>query len=249
MSSPARRPSPGRPAPVRPDPAPEATRTAKAPRTAEASRTRTARRTGLRRLDPSSWGGAIVLMLALTAAVWVVQIVNAHDSYQLNRFGLRPREVSGLWGVLTMPFLHAGWHHLLSNTAPLVLIGWVVMIGGLRVWFVVTLTVVLVGGLLTWAVGPGDTVIVGASALVFGWLGYLIARAYFTRKIRWILSTALVLIFFGTLLYGLVPAPHSNVSWQAHACGLVAGAAAGAALHGRGGERRRSGRRAVSLRP
>ena len=227
MSSPARRPSPG----PRPSPG------------------RSAPRTRFRRWDASSWGGALALVLLLTAAVWVVQIVNAHDDYRLNRFGLRPREVSGLWGVLTMPFLHAGWHHLLSNTAPLVLIGWVVMIGGLRVWAIVTLTVVLVGGLLTWVVGPGDTVIVGASALVFGWLGYLIARAYFTRKIRWILSTALVLIFFGTLLYGLVPVPHSNVSWQAHVCGLVAGVGAGALLHPRGGERRRPWRRAVSLRP
>lgn len=243
MSSPARRPSPGRPVPVRPEPAAKTSRTLKPPRTPRAPRT------GLRRLDPSSWAGAVVLILVFTAVVWVVQIVNARDDYQLNRFGLRPREVSGLWGVLTMPFLHAGWHHLLSNTAPLVLIGWVVLIGGLRVWAIVTLVVVLVGGLLTWVVGPGDTVIVGASALVFGWLGYLIARAYFTRKIRWILSTALVLIFFGTLLYGLVPVPHSNVSWQAHVCGLVAGVAAGAALHGRRGDQRRSPRRVVSLRP
>ena len=185
-------------------------------------------------------------MLALTAVVWIVQIVNDQDGYALDRFGLRPRSVSGLWGVLTMPFLHASWDHLLSNTAPLVLIGWVVMVGGLRTWVVVTLTVILAGGLLTWAVGPGDTVIVGASALVFGWLGYLIARALFSRKIRWILSTALVLIFFGTLLYGLVPVPHSNVSWQAHVCGFVAGAAVGAVLHGRRGEQRPQRRSAVS---
>ncbi len=185
-------------------------------------------------------------MVLLTAVVWIVQIVNVQDDYGLDRFGLRPRTVSGLWGVLTMPFLHASWDHLLSNTLPLLLIGWVVLIEGLRVWSIVTSVVVVGGGLLTWAVGPGDTVIVGASALVFGWLGYLIARAVVSRRIRWIVSAAMVLAIFGTLLNGLVPVPHSHVSWQAHVCGFVAGAAVGAVLHPRRGERLRPRRGAVS---
>lgn len=197
-------------------------------------------------IDPASWTGAIVIMLAVGALVWVVQLVNAYDDYDLNRFGLQPRRVAGLWGVLTMPFLHASYRHLLSNTAPLVLIGWVVLLAGLRVWAIVTAIVVVAGGLLTWLVGPGDTVIVGASALVFGWLGYLLARAYFSRKVTWIVVAVLVLLFFGTLLYGLVPISHSHESWQAHVCGFVAGVGAGALLHPRGGESRRSRRTAVS---
>ena len=71
------------------------------------------------RLDPRSWSGALTLVLALTAVVWGVQLVNDHGGYRLDRFGLGPRAVSGLWGVATMPFLHAGWGHLLSNTVPL----------------------------------------------------------------------------------------------------------------------------------
>jgi membrane associated rhomboid family serine protease len=200
----------------------------------------------LGRFDPASWSGAIILMVALVAVVWVVQIVNAHESYGLDRFGLQPRRAGGLWGVLTMPFLHASWDHLLSNTLPLVLIGWVVMVEGLRTWSIVTSAVVVLGGLLTWLIGPGDTVIVGASALVFGWLGYLIARAVVSRKVRWMISAAMVLVFFGTLLYGLVPVSHSHESWQAHLCGFLTGAAVGSTLHRRGGGRRRSRRGAVS---
>jgi membrane associated rhomboid family serine protease len=75
--------------------------------------------------------------------------------------------------------------------------------------------------------------IVGASGLVFGWLGYLIARAYFSRKLRWIFVAVVVLVFFGTLLNGLLPSFNSNVSWQAHVCGFAAGIAAGAVLHPR----------------
>jgi membrane associated rhomboid family serine protease len=181
--------------------------------------------------DPSTSSGALLLMGIVAAVLWVVQIVNATDDYGLDRFGLEPRRLDGLWGVLTAPFLHASWTHLLSNTGPVVLIGWVVMRAGLRTWATVTAIVVLAGGVATWAVGPSHTVIVGASGTVFGWLGYLLARAYFARKLKWIIEAVLVLFFFGTLLYGLLPTLHSHVSWQAHVCGFLAGIVAGAILH------------------
>ena len=104
----------------------------------------------------------------------------------------------------------------------------------------------MLGGLLTWLVGPSHTVIIGVSGLVFGWLGYLLARALFSRRLKWILVAIAVLFFFGTLLFGLFPTLHSDVSWQAHVCGFVAGVVAGGLLHPRGGEMRLSGRSAVS---
>jgi membrane associated rhomboid family serine protease len=198
------------------------------------------------RIDTRSWSGALVAMLGFAALLWVIEIINALDDYQLNRFGLRPREVAGLWGILTSPFLHLDYAHLVSNTLPVILIGWVVMLSGLRTWLIVTAFVIVVGGLLTWVFGPSDTVIVGASGLVFGWLAYLLARAFFSRRLKWILVAVAVLFFFGTLLFGLFPTLRSGVSWQAHVCGFVAGVAAGALLHPRGGEMRLSGRAVVS---
>ena len=195
--------------------------------------------------DPNSWTGALIIMAFFTAVVWAVQVVNAADDYRLDRFGLRPREVDGLWGLVTMPFLHASYDHLLSNTLPLLAIGWIVLLSGLRVWLTVTGLVVVGGGLLTWLVAP-HSVIVGASGLVFGWLGYLLARAYFSRKLKWIVVAVLVLAFFGSLLFGLFPTLHSHVSWQAHLCGFAAGVGAGALLHPRGGETRTWRRPAVS---
>ncbi len=197
-------------------------------------------------LDPTSWVGALILMTAFVAVLWVIEIINASDDNQLDRFGLVPRAVSGLWGVLTMPFLHASYGHMLSNTIPFVLIGWVVMLSGLRTWLTVTVGVVLLGGALTWLVGPNNAVIVGASGLVFGWLGYLLARAVFSRRLKWILVAIAVLFFFGTLLFGLSPTLSSNVSWQAHVCGFAAGVAVAFVLHPRGGETRTFRRPAVS---
>jgi membrane associated rhomboid family serine protease len=193
-----------------------------------------------------SWSGAMIVMIAVGAVFWVVQFLNAADEYRLDRFGVRPREVDGLWGVVTMPFLHASYDHLLSNTVPLVLIGWVLLLSGIRVWATVTAIVVLGGGALTWLVGPANTLIVGASAMIFGWLGYLLARAYFSRRLKWIIVAILVLVFFGTLLIGLFPTLHSGISWQAHVCGFAAGIGAGAVLHPRGGATRLTRRSVVS---
>lgn len=171
-------------------------------------------------------------MIGISAVLWVIQFLNAANNYSLDRFGLRPRRIDGLWGVVTEPFLHASYSHLFSNTVPFVAVGWVLLLSGLRTWLTVSALVVVLGGLAAWLVAPAG-IIVGASALIFGWLGYLIARAYFSRKLRWILVAALVLFFFGTLLNGLLPSLESNVSWQSHVCGFGAGIIAGAVLHPR----------------
>lgn len=184
-----------------------------------------------------SWSAALIVMLALGVVLWIVQFVNAGDGYRLDRFGLRPRRVDGLDGVVLSPFLHASYGHLAANSAPFVLIGWVVLLAGFRAFLLASALVVVLGGLGTWLVAPSG-VIVGASALVMGWIGYLLARAYFSRKLKWIAAAVVVLAFFGTVLGGLLPSSGSGVSWQAHLCGFVAGVAAGALLHPRRARKR-----------
>lgn len=172
-------------------------------------------------------------MAFCAGVLWAVQIANVVDNYGLNRFGLRPREARGLWGILTAPFLHTSAWQLLSTTGPFVLIGWVVLLSGLRTWLIVTAVVALVGGLATWLVAPSGLVL-GSSGLVFGWMGYLLARAYFSRRIVWILAAVLVVFFFSGLFSGLLPSLNSNGSWQAHVCSFCAGALVGWLLHPRG---------------
>jgi membrane associated rhomboid family serine protease len=134
--------------------------------------------------------------------------------------------------VVTEPFLHTGYGHLMSNTIAFVLIGWVLLLSGVRAWLTVTAIVVVVSGALTWLVAPHGLV-VGADSLIFGWLGYLLARAYFSRRLKWIITAVAVLFFFGTLLFSLLPSFTNTVHWEAHVCGFLAGVAAGAVLHPR----------------
>lgn len=194
-------------------------------------------RKALSRFDPQNWSGALALMLVAAAVLWVVEIVDAADGHSLDRYGLRPRTVRGLDGILTMPFLHASAAHLLANTAPFVIIGWMVLVGGPRAFLLATSMIVVGGGIVTWLIGP-DRVIVGASALVFGWLGYLLGRAYFARRLIWIVAALFALFFFSGLFSGLVPTVRSNVAWQAHLSGFAAGVGAAWVLHPRKGSAR-----------
>jgi membrane associated rhomboid family serine protease len=191
--------------------------------------------------NPSSWGGALAIMAGVGALLWVITIINAQEDYRLDRFGLKPRELDGLWGILTQPFLHGSYQHLASNTFPLLGVGWVLLLSGLRVFLFVTAVVVVVGGLLTWLVAPSG-VVVGASAMIFGWLGYLLARAYFSRRLKWIVTAVLLVVFFGTLLGNLLPSLDSQVSWQSHLCGFAVGVGVGWLLHPRRGSRPRQRR-------
>jgi membrane associated rhomboid family serine protease len=183
--------------------------------------------------EPRSWGGALAFMAFCAGVLWTVEIANAVDGYGLNRFGLRPRELAGLWGILTAPFLHSSAWQLLSSTGPFVLIGWVVLLSGMRTWLIVTALVAFVGGLATWLVAPSG-LIIGSSGLIFGWLGYLLSRAYFSRRVVWIIAAVLVVFFFSGLFAGLLPSINSESSWQAHVCSFCAGAFAGWLLHPRG---------------
>jgi membrane associated rhomboid family serine protease len=195
-----------------------------------------------------SWGGAFLLMLVATAVLWAVLLADALDQHRFDQYGLRPRTLAGLEGIVTAPFLHANLGHLLSNTVPFVLLGWVLMLSGLRTWLVVTGLVMLVGGIATWLVAPSG-VIVGASGLIFGWLGYLLARAFFARRILWIIVAALVVLFFGSLLSGLLPSFDSHISWQDHVCGFAAGIGTAWLLHPRGLSRRRPLRPVKPVKP
>jgi membrane associated rhomboid family serine protease len=191
----------------------------------------------IRRFDPQTWTGALAIMVAAGAVLWAIELANALSGSALNRYGMRPRSWRGLEGIVTMPLLHSDALHLLADIFPFIIIGWMALVGGGRSFLLTTAVVVFGGGVATWLVGPPRT-IVGSSALVFGWLAYLLARAYFARRLIWILGAAFAIFFFGGLFGGLVPTVHSDVAWQANVCGFAAGVGAAWWLHPRKGSTR-----------
>ncbi len=159
---------------------------------------------------------------ALAAVMWVVEIVNSLDSQRLDNDGIVPRNVGHLYGIVTAPFLHASFGHLLSNTVPFLILGIVIAFAGAMRVLTVTAVVALVSGLGTWLTAPAGSDTVGASGIVFGYATYLLARGLFDRR-AWevVVGVVVAVIFGGVLLWGLVP--HSGVSWQAHLFGGIGG--------------------------
>jgi membrane associated rhomboid family serine protease len=187
----------------------------------------------LQGLKPSSYSGAAVFSAALLALLWVIVAVNAVLDHRLLRFGIKPRRLDGLDGIVFSPFLHADAGHLVANSVPLAVLAWLLLISGARSFVIVTLAGVLVAGLVDWTFGPSNTVIVGASGLIFCWLGYLLGRAWFSRKLVWIVMALAVAAIFSSLFAGLLPRLHSNVFWGGHVAGFVVGALVAAAMHRR----------------
>ena len=172
----------------------------------------------LRRLGPA---GPPLLLLA---AMWSLELIDALLRGRLDSAGIEPRETQGLLGILFAPLLHGGFNHLLSNTIPLLVLGTLVAASGRGVFWRVTAIVVLLGGLGTWLIASADTITIGASGLVFGYLGYLLVAGIRTRHWRDLLIGAVVLIVYGTLLLGALPwTVADNVSWQSHHTGALAG--------------------------
>ena len=168
---------------------------------------------------------------AMVAAMWAVEIVDLLPGTDLDRWGIQPRTARGLVGVATAPFLHAGFGHLLGNTIPFLLMGCVIAASGVQRFVQVTVIVAVVAALGTWLVGPAHTVHIGASGLVFGYLGYLVARGVIARHLGMLIVGALVLVVYGGILWGLLPAP--GISWQGHLFGLLGGVLAAWVIHAR----------------
>jgi membrane associated rhomboid family serine protease len=174
--------------------------------------------------------GAAVIGL-LVAVMWVVEIVNKIDGQRLSHDGIYPRVLSGLPGIISAPFLHLGFNHLIGNTIPFVVLGLVIAAAGARRVIEVTVIVILVAGLGTWLSAGSHTDTVGASGLVFGYAGFLIARGFFTRTMAALALGVLVAVLFGgALATDLVP--QAGISWQDHLFGGLGGILAARVLAG-----------------
>ena len=112
--------------------------------------------------------------LLLLSAMWLLELIDVVLRGRLDSAGIEPRDTDGLLGIILAPLLHVGFSHLVANTIPLLVLGTLVATSGRAVFWKVTAAVVVLGGVATWLIAPANTVTVGASGLVFGYLGYLL---------------------------------------------------------------------------
>jgi membrane associated rhomboid family serine protease len=188
----------------------------------------------IRLTSPS--GAALVMLLGLVV-LWLLLAVDAALDHRLLEFGIRPRQLGGLPGVAVAPLLHADAAQLGALSMPFAVLGWLMLTSGLRYLALVTAAATLSSGLVGWLAGPSNEVIVGVSGVALGWLGYLLARAVFGRRVVWIATGVAVTAVFSGLFNDLLPRAHHHEFWGSQLAAFAVGVGVAALLHRRNGRR------------
>jgi membrane associated rhomboid family serine protease len=164
-------------------------------------------------------------MLLFTAVLYLAEAIDVASGNRLDAEGaIDPHTVDGLSGILTAPLLHGSWAHLLGNTVPFLVFGFLAMAGGFGQWFAVTATVWIVSGLGVWLFSTNQTL--GMSGVIFGWFVFLLVRGFFVRSAGQVVLAIALFVVWGGLLWGVLPSD-PRVSWQAHLFGALGGLLAG----------------------
>ncbi len=170
----------------------------------------------------SRFADAALVSGLFVGLLWVLEILDTILDNRLDRLGIEPLEADGLWGILFAPLLHGGFGHLIANTIPALVLGFLIMLSGGPVWARATGTIWVIGGVGTWLTGGDNTVHLGASVLIFGWLVFLLLRGFFNRHFGQIALGIVVFVIYGGVLWGVLPTT-PGVSWQGHLFGAIGG--------------------------
>lgn len=159
-------------------------------------------------------------ILLLVAVLWIVFLLSL--VFPLNKFGIIPRQIDGLWGVLFSPFLHESFSHITANSMSLLVLGSLLAYLEHKRTSVIMISLALMSGLGTWLIGRSGSIHIGASGMIYGILGYLIVSGIFKRDLKSILLSILVFFLYGGLIFGVLPVD-KFVSWEGHLCGFLSG--------------------------
>ena len=166
------------------------------------------------------------ILLASVTVFWAIEILDfLVFQGSLDQYGIHPLESIGLLGILFAPLLHGGFPHLIANTIPFITLGWLTMIQETSDFYIATIVSALVGGIGVWLFGGVGSVHIGASILIYGYLGFLLLRGYFQKNFPSIALSVFVAIVYGGLVWGVFPS-QMGVSWQGHLFGFIGGAIA-----------------------
>lgn len=169
---------------------------------------------------------ALWVMVGFLAVIWLVQVVNALDGYDLSReYGIEARDPGSLPEIFTAPFLHNSWAHIEGNSGPLFIFGFLAAYRGVKKFLSVTALIAVASGLGVWFLSPAS-VTAGASGMVFGYLGYILVRGIFDRHLIDIVLGLVMALCFAYQFASLLPG-ETGVSWQGHLFGFVGGVLGG----------------------
>jgi membrane associated rhomboid family serine protease len=163
-------------------------------------------------------------VLKFIALLWIIQLINFSTHYKLNVLGIYPRRIRGLIGIICSPFIHGDFSHLLLNSVPLFVLANLVLLKGETSFYIITLIIIILGNLAVWLFAKRG-IHIGASGVIMGYFGFLLANAYYQFNTTALILAILCVYYFSGLILLLIPGG-KGISWEGHIFGFLAGIAA-----------------------
>lgn len=165
---------------------------------------------------------ALIPPALMVASIWIVWAFDRVFGLELYRFGVLPRQVKGLWGILVSPFVHADLDHLIGNSAPILVLGWLLVYFYPKAAWRVVMACWAMGGLWVWTTAR-DNYHIGASGIIYGLAAFLFFSGLFRRRVALMAVSLIVVFLYGSMVWGVLPL-QARVSWESHLFGAIAGA-------------------------
>ena len=185
-----------------------------------------------RKYIPKELGKSLLIPFVIVGLMWSVEVWDwfltlllsdkGESISILDAFGIRPRQLAGLPGILLAPFLHRDFAHLSGNTAPLLGLSLILAFTGMRRFLAASLLIIVVTGSAVWLFGRKDAIHLGASGIVFGYLGFLLVKGFIEKRAIWITISILIAFIYGGMMYSILPSK-ADVSWESHFFGFLSG--------------------------
>lgn len=164
---------------------------------------------------------AFAIAVAFALLLWAVKLIEFFGGLDFAHFGIYPQSVDGLVGILCAPFIHASFAHLFANTAPLIVIGAMLLYGYPRSVKVLLPAVYLGGGAAVWLFAR-ESYHIGASGLVFGMLFFVLTIGILRWDRRAIALSLVLFLLYGGMIWGILPAAE-EISFESHLSGALIG--------------------------
>ncbi len=164
---------------------------------------------------------AAVIPSSFMFLAWMIYLLEVSLGISLSQYGLRPREFSQWFGILTMPFLHGGFEHIIANTASFI------VLGSLLFYFYnddaiqIFIWSYFLSGIFTWIIARSN-IHIGASAMIYAFAGYLFTGGVLSKNVRHMAIALIVVFMYGSMIWGIFP-QNNNISWEGHLAGFASG--------------------------
>lgn len=188
------------------------------------------------KLEKSRIYNAVLLSVIWLVISWVAFLLDNYLGFTLNKYGLEPRELGGLIGIITMPFLHSNWEHLIQNSLAILVLNTMLFYFYRPLSFQVFFQAFFITPILLWIVGRNGNHI-GASAILYFEFGFMVLSGIIRKNPILMRAALVVILYYGSLVWYVFPID-KNVSWEGHACGLIVGIALSLINKNRGPQRK-----------